>query len=189
MIDTLLPLFASMATATSDMPDSPEPQDGTYVNADLPPLMEFLDGTPVRTIRDFGRRKEEIRKLFCRYFIGSFPEEVPEIIGADVVTEGRSDDGTIRRRVKLTFATRNEASFEIDVWIPKGDGPFPLLLTQPRFYQMYWAEDAVQRGYIACLYPGLDVHHEEPDYPGYENVWQTFRDEYPKATWESSLAI
>ena len=189
MIDKLLPLFASMATTTSDAPDSPEPQDGTYVNADLPPLMEFLDGTPVRTIQDFGRRKEEIRKLFCQYFIGSFPEEVPEIIGADVVKEGRSDDGTIRRRLKLTLATRNKASFEIDVWIPKGDGPFPLLLTQPRFYQMYWAEDAVRRGYIACLYPGLDVHHEEPDYPGYENVWQTFRDEYPDATWESSLAI
>ncbi|MCU0872819.1 MAG: hypothetical protein MUE50_10805 [Pirellulaceae bacterium] len=53
------------------------------------------------------------------------------------------------------------------MWIPQGDGPFPLLLTQPRFYQIFWAEDAVKRGYIACLYPGLDVHHQERDDPGY----------------------
>ncbi|MCU0981945.1 MAG: hypothetical protein MUF25_22560 [Pirellulaceae bacterium] len=75
------------------------------------------------------------------------------------------------------------------MWIPQGDGPFPLLLTQPRFYQIFWAEDAVKRGYIACLYPGLDVHHQEKDYPGYENVWRTFQAEYPEATWQSSLAI
>ena len=78
---------------------------------------------------------------------------------------------------------------EIRVWIPKGNGPFPLLLTQPRFYQIFWAEDAVKRGYIACLYPGLDVHHHEADYPDYENVWKTFQKEYPEATWQSSLAI
>ena len=168
-------------------------QQGTrpaqYVSADLPPLMEFLDGTPVRTMEDLKRRKEEIRKLFCQYFIGSFPKEVPAIVGAEILQEQTKEDGSTRRRVKLTFNTPNKASFEMWVWIPKGDGPFPLLLTQPRFYQIYWAEDAVKRGYIACLYPGLDVHHTEKDYPGYENVWRTFKNEYPEATWESSLAI
>jgi dienelactone hydrolase len=33
------------------------------------------------------------------------------------------------------------------------------------------------------------VHHQEKDYPGYENVWRTFQAEYPEATWQSSLAI
>jgi hypothetical protein len=71
----------------------------------------------------------------------------------------------------------------------KGQGPFPLLLTQPRFYQVFWAEDALKRGYISCLYPGLDVHHHEPAYPEYENVWRRFQAECPEATWASSLAI
>ena len=160
-----------------------------YARADLPPLMEFLDGTPVRTKGDFQRRKQEIRRLLCQHFIGSFPKKVPAIISAEILQEQKKEDGSRRRQVKLTFDTPNEASFEMWVWIPKGDGPFPLLLTQPRFYQIFWAEDAVKRGYIACLYPGLDVHHKEKDYPGYENVWRTFKDEYPNATWESSLAI
>lgn len=160
-----------------------------YAKADLPPLLEFLDGTPVRTMGDFQRRREEIRRLWCDYFIGSFPQDVPAILHAKIVKQQVQADGSTRRRVKLTFDTPNKASMEICVWTPQGEGPFPLLLTQPRFYQIYWAQEAVKRGYVACLYPGLDVHHREPDYPGYENVWKTFQGEYPDATWESSLAI
>jgi len=39
--------------------------EAKYLRADLPPLLEFLDGTPVKTMEDFQRRKEEIRRLFC----------------------------------------------------------------------------------------------------------------------------
>ncbi len=41
----------------------------------------------------------------------------------------------------------------------------------------------LSRGYLVCLYPGVDSHHREDDYPGYDSVWQTFRTEYPQATW------
>ena len=181
-------LLVRTGSSVEAAPPANEP--GTqYHRADLPPLMEFLDGTPVRTMDEFQRRKQEIRRLFCDYFIGSFPEDVPAILAAEILDEQKKEDGSTRRRVKLTFDTKNKASFEMWVWVPKGKGPFPILLTQPRFYQIYWAEDALKRGYIACLYPGLDVHHQESDYPGYENVWKTFQGEYPEATWDSSLAI
>ena len=72
--------------------------DAPYLNADLPPLMEFLDGTPVRTMEDLKRRKREIRRLFCQYFIGSFPEEAPAIIGAEILQERKQEDGSTRRR-------------------------------------------------------------------------------------------
>lgn len=163
--------------------------ESEYKKADLPPLMGFLDGTPVRTREDFQRRKEEIRRLWCKYFIGSFPKEVPAIIGAEILEEHEKEDGSTRKRVKLTFDTKNKASFEIWVWVPKGEGPFPILITAPRYYQIGWAEEALKRGYIACLFPGLDFMHSEKDYPGYQNVWKTFQREYPDATWGSSLAI
>lgn len=57
------------------------------------------------------------------------------------------------------------------------------MLTAPRFYQIGWAETALRRGYIVCLYPGVDSHHNEPAYPDYEKVWKTFHKEYPRATW------
>ena len=42
---------------------------------------------------------------------------------------------------------------------------------------------ALRRGYVVGLYPGVDSHHRETDYPGYESVWKSFRSEYPEATW------
>ena len=154
-----------------------------YARDDLPPLLEFLDGTPVRTAEDWRRRREEIRILFEEYFVGTFPRTVPRVRGGDVLQERRGESGDVRREILLEVETRNRVRFRVWVWIPPGDGPFPLLLTQPRDYQIPWAERALERGYMVCLYPGVDSHHREPDYPGYESVWKLVRVEYPEATW------
>jgi len=154
-----------------------------YTRAELPPLLEFLDGRKVQSIDDWEERQEEIRSLLIKYFIGSFPAETPQITGAKVTSEKVHDNGSIRRRIRVTLATPNRVAFEMALWLPDGNGPFPLLLTAPRFYQRYWGEDALKRGYAVCLFPGVDSHHREADYPGYDSVWQTLRKEYPRATW------
>jgi len=153
------------------------------VSPDLPPLLAFLDGSPVKSLGDFARRRDEIRRLLCEHVIGTFPTAVPKLLAAQVLEARTPGDGSTRRRVTLTFDTRRKASFEVWVWVPKGKGPFPLLLTQPRYYQIPWAEMALARGYLVCLYPGVDSHHREKDYPAYDSVWKTFRAEYPGATW------
>jgi pimeloyl-ACP methyl ester carboxylesterase len=163
----------------------------TYKNADLPDAMTFLDGSKVKTNADWERRKNEIKNLWRSYFIGHYPKEVPDLLSAEVIKIDKKEDGSTRKRVVLTFDTPNRKSFEIEVWEPKGlgDATRPLFLTQPRDYQIQWAEEAVKRGYIACLYPGLDTHHIEKDYPDYQNIWKIFKDEYPDAGWASSLGI
>lgn len=163
-----------------------------YQNSDLPDALTFLDGSEVRTKADWERRKTEIKKLWCDYFIGDYPKDVPGLISAKVVKTENLGDGSIRQRVVLTFDTPNKKSFEIEVWNPASQfcGSRPLLLTQPRHYQRQkWGEEALRRGYFVCIYPGLDVQHSEKDYPGYQNVWKSFKNEYPDATWDSSLGI
>jgi pimeloyl-ACP methyl ester carboxylesterase len=162
-----------------------------FHSADLPDAMTFLDGKVVKSMEDWLARKAEIQKLWCDYFIGNYPEEVPELLSAKVVRSTTYKDSSTRKRVILTFDTPNKKSFEIAVWEPEGarGEPMPLLLTQPRNYHLKWAEEALKRGYIACLYPGLDVHHTEEDYPGYQLVWEEFKKEYPEASWNSSLGI
>lgn len=151
--------------------------------ADLPPLLEFADGRRVETVDQWPVRKEEIRQLLMRYFTGSPPAEAPKVVAGEMREERIAEDGSTRRRIRVTLDTPHRRSFEMCLWLPAGDGPFPLLLTAPRYYQIPWAELALQRGYAVCLYPGVDSHHREADYPGYESVWQTFREEYPQATW------
>lgn len=163
-----------------------------YFHADLPDAMTFLNGKQVKTVDGWKARKAEIRKLWCDYFIGHYPAEIPALISAEVVSTKTAADGSLRKRVVLTFDTPNKKSFEIEVWQPKSDDDTvkPLLLTQPRHYQREkWGEEALRRGYIVCIYPGLDTHHSEKDYPGYQEVWKTFKSEYPDATWASSLGI
>lgn len=44
-----------------------EPHKGM---ADLPPLLEFSDGTPVRTPSDWQHRRNEISDLLTQYYYG-----------------------------------------------------------------------------------------------------------------------
>lgn len=163
----------------------------TYKSADLPDALTFLDGSKVKTNADWEQRKKEIKDLWCEYFIGEYPKEVPNLLFAEVVKTEAKEDGSTRKRVLLTFDTPNKKSFEIEVWEPKGrtKSARPLFLTQPKNYQIQWAEEAVKRGYVACLYPGLDAHHDEKEYPEYQHIWKIFKEEYPDADWASSLGI
>lgn len=119
-----------------------------------------------------------------QYFTGSLPSSVPAVISTEVIHERVHSDGSTRRRIRLQLDTPNHFTFEIHVWVPVGQKQTrPLLLTQPRDYQIPWAEMALKRGYVVCLYPGVDSHHKEKNYPGYDSVWKELRTEYPAATW------
>lgn len=180
-------LFAATALHAAE---GKEP--ATCFKADIPDAMTFLNGEEVKTTDSWKARKAEIKELWCDYFIGHYPKQVPALLSANVVRTKKLGDGSVRDRVALTFDTPNKRSFEIEVWKPASPAgeARPLLLTQPRHYQrQMWGEEALRKGYVVCIYPGLDAHHGEKDYPGYQNVWNTFRTEYPKATWNSSLGI
>lgn len=153
------------------------------MRAHLPPLLEFLDGTHVENVDDWERRRSQIRCLMCQYFIGDFPDVVPTIVDVQTLEEMPKPDGSIRKRIQLVFNTPNQVSMDISVWIPSGPLPAPILLTQPRDYQIPWAEEALSRGYLVCLYPGVDSYHQEAEYPRYESVWRDFSAEYPDANW------
>ena len=167
-----------------------EPEAGAPViaavhrTAALPPLLTRLDGTPVRSVAAWQQRRQEISDLMCQYFIGTFPDTVPRLLEAEIVDQQVRPDRSMRRRVKLTFETPNRASFEIRIWIPPGEGPFPVLLTQPLTYQMGWAEAAHRRGYLVVFYPGADsLSGNRTVFPGYHQVHRVFQREYPQASW------
>ena len=65
-----------------------------YSRAELPPLLEFLDGRKVAAVDHWEERREEIRSLLIKYFIGSFPAETPKIAAAKVISEKVHDDGS-----------------------------------------------------------------------------------------------
>ena len=169
-----------------------------YKNAELPDALTFLNGEKVQTKADFEKRKAEIKDLWCKYYTGYFPKKVPAVLSDTLVSMKEEADGTFRKRVKLTFDTPRKKSFEIELWLPaKSNGERPLLLTEPFPKQLAWAKEAVKRGYVACIFPGLDEYHVKnahyyymlDEYVDYRRVWYDFKSEYPEASWHSSLAI
>ena len=159
----------------------------TYSNPDLPPLLECLDGTPVRTLEDWQGRRQEIHRLMTDMFMGTFPEKTPKLLEAQTVSETRQADGSLRRRVRLTFDTPTRVAFEICLWIPEGEGPFPGMLTVPVEWQVdfncLWPQAAVKRGYMVCLYPGVSFTcRPAKGYESYKGALPAFRRDYPKAT-------
>jgi pimeloyl-ACP methyl ester carboxylesterase len=161
-----------------------------YKNSDLPDAMTFLDGRKVESLSDFKERKKEVKDLWCQYYIGYFPKIIPDLLSAKIVSEEKKEDGSTIRRINLTFDTPKKKSFEIEVWLPESKITLaPLLLVAPYPKQLAWAEEALDRGYVVCLFPGIDTYGENKDYPNYQNVWKDFKTEYPEASWSSSLAI
>lgn len=171
-----------------------DPEVRAFRSADLPQLMRFLDGSAVETKEDWQRRRDEIAGLWCDTYFGHFPEEVPEILEAKLQSETQREDGVTVRNVRLVFDTPQQTACDVRILLPRvslhhQEQTLPLLLTQPRNYQLAWGEAAVRRGYIVCYYPGVDYNHREQDFPGFESTWKKFKEAYPKATWSSSLAI
>ncbi len=179
----LIPLIALIGAYAS-------PCTGTagYIGADLPALLEFEDGRAVQNPAEWPLRLAEIRRLMIETFTGTFPAKPPRLLDAKIVRETQADDGSMRRRVKLTFDTRNRAAIEICLWLPPGKGPFPVLLTAPVEWQVdrrcQWPQAALKRGYAACLYPGVSFTcRPAKGYESYKKAIGVFRAEYPEATW------
>ena len=68
-------------------------EGGFEARADLPPLLEFNDGSVVQTRAQLERRKKEVSELLQRYFIGTFPDKAPALLSAKVLQESRGEDG------------------------------------------------------------------------------------------------
>ena len=142
--------------------------------ADLPPLLQFQDGRPVKTSAEWGQRRAELRALLEHYMWGRLPASAPRIAAAEITAEER-ERGMIRRKILVSFDTAPVISIyakvEIETFTPDGRGPFPVFLTQSN--HRAWAMVGVSRGYMACVYPGADGTDQS----------SLFVDAYPERDW------
>jgi dienelactone hydrolase len=149
---------------------------------DLPDPLRFFNGKPVRTAQDWTARKAEIRDLFQKYALGTFPPrpKIDRVVLVDE-THGR---GAHTRRVRLEFGPDDKGSLRVELLIPDGKGPFPVFLTPG---SRAWAQVAVRRGYLAAVYAGADGQDDAAPlaalYPDYDFAL------LPRRAWAGSIAL
>jgi len=148
----------------------------------LPDPLKFLDGRVVRTPKDWTSRRDEIRQLFEKYDLGTFPSKpkIDRVVPIDE-TPGK---GYIVRNVRLEFGPGSKGTMRVQVMIPDGNGPFPVLIS-PNLAG--WGPALLRRGYISCGYAGNDGMDDAAAlaqiYPDYDFAL------LPRRAWAAHLVI
>jgi dienelactone hydrolase len=149
------PAFEQWVKAKGELP----PDFDAYPrNNYLPEPLQFLNGKPV-TAADWTARRTEIKHLFEKYDVGTFPPKGK--IDKVTLIEETKGEGYFKRVVRLDYGPGSQASTEVTVIVPSGNGPFPVLIGGT-------ATSLLRRGYIACSYTGT------VDAPG--NIGQLYPD-------------
>lgn len=133
----------------------------------LPDPLVIDEGTrnvPVTSMEQWKEKRQWMRRQLERYITGTRPPE-PESVQATLLEE-KQDGEVSLRTVELRFGPENRAKLTVELMIPPGKGPFPVFLTQ--WNHREWAQVAVRRGYIGCIYAGAD---SKDDTEEYSEIW------------------
>jgi dienelactone hydrolase len=153
----------------------------------LPDPLTFMDGRKVASAAQWPARREEISRLSQKYVRGSFPPK-PKIDHA-VVLDEKHEDGYTLRNVRLEFGSEGGAgsakgTMRVRVYIPDGDGPFPVLINTSL---QGWSSSLIRRGYISAGYAGNDAMDDAAPlaalYPDYDFAL------LPRRAWAASLVV
>jgi dienelactone hydrolase len=119
---------------------------------------------PVKTMAQWKEKREWMKQQLEYYITGTYPPS-PDNLRATVKDEKKNGETTVRT-VELTFGPENKATLTVELMIPPSKGPFPVFLTQ--WNHREWAQVAVRRGYIGCIYAGPDSND---DTEKYSEIW------------------
>src|SRR5438874_3174718 len=122
-------LFCTGAAAQSPRANYEESKVGTYA---LPDPLRFNNGKPVRSPRDWKRRRKEILELFATNVYGHSPKP-PKGTRFDIFESDKGALGgkAIRKQVTIHFsAEKDKPTADLLIYIPVGAGkPVPIFLT------------------------------------------------------------
>ncbi len=179
------PIWESWLKRTGELPPD---FDQLATNAFPPDLLKFQDGTPVTNPEEWLERKKEIRGILDYYMLGNWPPP-PEKV-AIKYQESKADENEefTKQNAQIFFAPSSNAVefaeeayrylprlepnnrvdrcdhdvavLNVELYIPKGEGPFPAIITTTGFLPTLERDlPRIMRGNILVRYNMLD-----PDY-------------------------
>ncbi len=174
-----VPSFNAWLEKTGELP--PDFDSLPRMNG-LPDPLRFLDGRPVRTPQEWRARRAEIRQLFEKYDLGTFPPKpkLDRVVPLDE-TPGK---GYLVRNVRLEFGPQGKGTMRVQLVMPDGKGPFPVMIS-PNLTG--WAPSVLRRGYISAGYAGNDAMDDAAAlaqlYPDYDFAL------LPRRAWAAGLVV
>src|SRR5579863_1744688 len=174
-----VPSFKQWLDKTGELP--PDFNTLPRING-LPDPLKFLDGKPVKTAADWKSRRAEIRQLFEKYDLGTIPPK-PKLDRV-VLLDETPGKGYVIRNVRLEFGPGSKGTLRVQVMIPDGKGPFPVLMAPSL---AGWGPSLLRRGYISAGYAANDAMDDAAAlaqlYPEYDFAL------IPRRAWVVSLVL
>lgn len=152
--------FADWVARTGELPPDFESMPSIPSLPNPLILDEGHSSVPVRTKEQWVQKRKQLTTDLTHYVIGSMPP-APERISARILDETQEGQAT-RRLVELRFGPDDRAKLTLELLIPPGKGPFPVFLTQ--WNHREWAQIALRRGYIGCIYAAADGKDDTEEY-------------------------
>jgi len=128
------------------------------------------DGTtsPVTNPAQWEQQRASIKERFQHWVSGTVPP-APSHVTPKILSDATEPDGTRIQIIQIRFGPKDKATMTFELIIPPGPGPFPVYMTQ--WNHRDWAQLAVRRGYIGCIYAGAD---SKDDTQAYQALYPNF---------------
>jgi len=159
----VLPLLGMVAFTNAN----PPAVVGMPTADELPEIKELPDpflmnnGERVKTRADWAKRREEIKAMMLYYQYGHMPPAPKNVTAKVLSSETVYDGGAAKKHILLSMGPGKKVKVNVGIIIPKGKGPFPVILKNDRdIFKAPIAEEIVKRGYIVADYNRTDL---DPD--------------------------
>ena len=134
----------------------------------IPDPLRMANGDRITSAEEWPKRQEEIRGLMMQWLIGRVPAPPGNLrVQHESV---RDESHATVHDIVLEFGPDYNATLSFEMILPKGEGPFPVFMTQDNHRR--WALVAVSRGYAGVVYAGADSNDDteawKEVYPGYD---------------------
>jgi len=107
--------------------------DALPVQMQMPDVMTMDDGTRVTTLKQWKKRRDEMKAILEYYELGHAPPPPRNVTGKDIKSASVMDGTVDYRLVHLTFGPHRSLGMDIAIFTPAGKGPFPTIIN-PSFF-------------------------------------------------------
>jgi putative nucleotidyltransferase with HDIG domain len=111
-------------TLMGTLPGAPE----LPIRREMPDVMVMNDGAKVTTLRQWQKRREEMKRILSYYATGQMPPPPGNVQGKEVKSETVLGGSVQYRLVHLTFGPAKRLGLDIGIFTPAGSGPFPAII-------------------------------------------------------------
>ena len=159
----VMPLLCVIAFTSTNLPAAAEMPtvDKLPDIKKLPDPFLMNNGKRVKTRADWTKRRKEIKAMMLYYQYGRMPPAPKNVTAKVLSSESVYDGGATKKHVLLSMGPGKKVKVNVGIIIPKGKGPFPVILkNDSRIFNVPIAEEVIKRGYIVADYIRTDL---DPD--------------------------